>query len=81
MPKYLDASSQNFKITGTAKVLADVDTLVISERLAGKSRKDTPKLIDEFAGISSITATIRPMWKRSFPENPSKIHVETVVNE
>ena len=81
LPEGLDAGNQSFKITGTAKVLADIDTLVISERLAGKSRKDTPKLIDEFAGISSITATIRPMWKRSFPENPSKIHVETVVGE
>jgi hypothetical protein len=32
--------------------------------------------MDEFAGIVSVKAAIRPIWKRSFPNNPSKIYVQ-----
>lgn len=66
----------NLEISGQAQVLADLDTNLISEKLAGIPRKDTPKLMNEFAGISSITAAIRPVWKQSFPKNPTKISVK-----
>lgn len=68
-------------LRGKAKTWAEVDPSKISERVAGISRKDTPKLIDEFAGISSIKVTIRPIWKQSFPADSSKIHVKTLTSQ
>lgn len=79
MPTDLGSNTDlNLQISGQVKVLADIDTDLISQRLLGAPKKDVAKLIDEFAGISSITAAIRPIWKLSFPENPSKIYVQTV---
>jgi len=76
-------TGQKIEITiiGNAKILADISTNVISEKLVGIPKKNVVRLIDEFPGIKSITATIRPIWKQSFPENPSKIHVESSENK
>jgi hypothetical protein len=57
-------------------LVAEVDTDLVGQRLVGLSRKEVTKLMDEFAGISSIKVSIRPIWKQSFPENPLKIKVK-----
>lgn len=67
-----------FRISGKAQILADINTDLVSQKLAGMSRREITKLLDEFAGISSITTTIRPIWKQSFPKNPLKINVKMV---
>ena len=69
----------NIQVSGQAKFWADIDTGLISQRLVGVGKKEAAKLVDEFAGISTVIATIRPMWKRSFPQDPSKISVQTVM--
>lgn len=79
MPDSLETNDKiNLQIKGLVKVSADIDASVISQKLLGAPKGDAAKLMDEFAGISSITATIRPIWKQSFPKNPSKIYVQTV---
>ena len=70
----------NLQIGGQATIVADIDTNIISQRLLGAPKGDARKLMDEFAGILSITATVRPVWKQSFPKNPSKIYVQTTIN-
>ena len=67
------------QINGTAKVLAHIDTDVIKERVLGAPKGDAGKLMDEFTGISSVTATLRPVWKRSFPDNLSKIYIKVTI--
>lgn len=67
-----------FKVSGLATVSAEIDTEAVKEKLLGAPKKAAGSLIDEFAGISSVTATIRPVWKQSFPDNPVKIHVQVV---
>ena len=69
------------EITGKVRVWADIDISLINGKLLGTSKKEVAGLIDEFAGISSITATIRPIWKQSFPKDPSKIHVKTITDK
>ncbi len=71
----------NLQIKGKAKVWADINTDIISQRLLGIPKKEVAKLMDEFAGISSIKAAVRPIWKQSFPKNPMKIYVQTAENE
>lgn len=67
------------KVKGKTTILADIDTEMIGQKLVGAPKKDAAKLIDEFAGISSVKATIKPMWKQSFPANLSKIRVQTTL--
>ena len=80
-PDNLDAIGKiDLKISGKAKVSADIDTSLINQKLVGAPKKAAGNLMDEFAGISSIRATVRPIWKQSFPEDAAKIHVQ-IVNE
>lgn len=79
VPNNLDTGEKiDLVITGKVNILADIDTSMINQKLLGAPKKDAAKLMDEFAGILSITATIRPVWKQSFPQDSSKIHVQTV---
>lgn len=71
---YSGSGKIDIEVAGEAKITADLSTESISERLSGKPRKDAALLIDEFKGVSSVRTTVRPMWKRSFPDNPLKIH-------
>lgn len=77
-PTKLEAGVKiDIEISGNVKFLAEIDTDLITQRLVGMGRKEAGKLTEEFPGISGVTTTIRPMWKRTFPENPSKISVKT----
>jgi hypothetical protein len=64
------------KVKGKATILAEIDTNIIGQKLVGAPKGDAAKLIDEFTGISSVRAIIRPIWKQSFPSNPLKISVQ-----
>lgn len=75
-PDNLDTGNNlSLQINGKAKVLADIDTNIIGQRLLGAPKGDVAKLMDEFAGISNIRSAIRPIWKQTFPSNSSKIYV------
>jgi hypothetical protein len=82
IPKDLEnAGKIDLQITGTTKVWAKIDTNAINQRLLGAPKKDAAKLMDEFAGISGITSTIRPIWKQTFPKDSFKIYVRTASAE
>lgn len=76
-PDDLETSEKiNLQTSGKISILADINTVPISQRLQGAPKKEAAKLIDEFAGISRVTSILRPIWKQSFPKDLSKIHVE-----
>jgi len=80
-PDDLDTGGKiNLQINGKAKILASIDVNIINQKLLGAPKKEAANLMSEFAGISSLTATIRPIWKQSFPDSSSKIHVRTIDN-
>lgn len=64
-------------IKGEAKLIADIDLEDIKNRLIGANKKEAANIVDEFGGISSIKVTLRPIWKRSFPGDASKITIQT----
>ncbi len=66
----------NLRFEGNATAIAKVDKEVIKTALAGISRVSTSETMVKFKGIESIRAIIRPMWKKSFPDNPEKIYVD-----
>lgn len=57
-----------------AKAKIDPETLISA--LAGAKRSSIPTIIDSLVGIESLKASIRPSWKRSFPERPDKIYID-----
>lgn len=81
-PKSLETGEKiNLQIKGKTTVLASIDTNTINQRLSGAPKKEVAKLMIDLTGISSITAAIRPIWKQSFPKDPSKIRVEISQNK
>ncbi|MEK7635422.1 MAG: hypothetical protein AAB446_03270 [Patescibacteria group bacterium] len=82
LPENLETNGKiNLQIKGLAKIWADIDVNSISQKLLGAPKQDASKLLDEFAGISTITSTIRPIWKQTFPKDSAKIHVKTTLNQ
>lgn len=81
-PESLETGEKiNLQIKGRVTVLASIDTNTINQRLLGAPKKEVAKLMIDLAGISSITAAIRPVWKQYFPKDPSKIRVEISQNK
>ncbi len=82
LPDNLETNDKmSLQIKGKVKVWAQIDTAAISQRLLGVPKKDAAKLLDEFVGIESLTSTVRPVWKQSFPKDSNKIHVQITGNE
>ena len=71
----------SLQLKGEIDIWANIDTTAISQKLVGAPKGDVQKVMDEYAGISSITAAIRPVWKQTFPQNTSKIRVETKLDK
>ncbi len=65
----------DLEIEGKIVLFAKIDQELLAEKLLGVSRKDVDQIIKGFSGIDSVVASIRPTWKTSFPQNPSKIKV------
>lgn len=72
-----EGENLTLRIKGKVSVWADIDTKMITEKLLGAPKENLQNIMNEYKGISSITAIIRPIWKKSFPKNSSKIHVKT----
>lgn len=76
-----DGGKISLQINGEVSVWANIDTTAISKKLIGAPKSDVQKVMDEYAGISSITAAISPVWKQTFPGDSSKIRVQTVIGK
>lgn len=82
MPNDLKTGEKlNLQISGKVRIWTSIDINLINQKLLGAPKKEAAKLMDEFAGISTITATIRPVWKQSFPNDPLKIHVQAIYHK
>lgn len=80
-PEDVDFTTRiNLEIKGLAKVIAQINTQEIGERLIAAPKKEAGNLINDVPGIVSVTATIRPMWKQTFPSDSSKIEIKTSPN-
>lgn len=63
-------------VEGAATIFAYVDVDAVVAKLSGIEKKNINSLIESMPNISSMKVTLRPVWKQSFPENPSKIEVK-----
>ncbi len=64
-----------FLAKGTAKAKYLIDSEAIKLELAGKNETVVKFLKEAYPSIADIDASIEPIWRDRFPENPDKIKV------
>ena len=75
------ADKISLQIKGETKIWADINNDLIKQKLLGAPKNEVQKIMDEFIGISSITSTIKPMWKKTFPKDSPRIHIQTAYDQ
>jgi len=70
-----DSKSIKFKLTGEPVITWILDEEAIKNALVGVTRKEFESILTEFTGVGSGKATIRPLWKKTFPKTSSKIKI------
>lgn len=71
-----DIAQVRFQVVGDPIFIGKIDTKSIQSSLVGKDKKDFGKIIVGERNIGNAEATIRPMWKTTFPMDSSKITVK-----
>jgi len=68
-----------FALTGNVEVVWVVDEELLKEKLAGTPKKNFQEILSEFPYIERAKASLRPFWKRTFPNETKHIKVEQVL--
>lgn len=69
----------SFKLLGRPQIVWTYDVEQLKEDLAGGSQTALNSVLGGYPAIEKANATIRPFWKRSFPDNPEDINIEEVI--
>lgn len=70
------------QLSGRAILVWQFDSSAFKQELLGKKRSELEQVRQMFApAIVRADASIRPFWQGSFPSDPEKIRVETVLEE
>lgn len=70
------------KFSGDVNMVWSYDSEAILNGVAGYDKSIINSVIESNKNyVSEITATIRPMWKNTFPENPKKIKIVDTVRD
>jgi len=72
--------SLSFVLSGTGKIIWTIDEDALKKELGGKPKKGFQEVLAAFPHIERAEASIKPFWKRKFPEDPDKIKIENTLN-
>ena len=70
----------DFSLKGQPDLLWQIDVDAIKHALVSTPKQSFNVTLSEFPTVERAKATIRPFWKRSFPEDPKKINVDIIEN-
>jgi hypothetical protein len=70
-----ESQSIKFKLVGEPTVTWIIDEEAVKNSLIGATRKEFDNKLAEFPGVDTGRATIRPLWKKTFPKSSDKIKV------
>jgi len=73
-PSLLEGFS--FVLSGSGIVVWEFDDTRLREDLAGKHRSDVDTVLSGYPSIKTAEISLRPFWRRSFPENTDSITIE-----
>jgi hypothetical protein len=65
-------------LTGSAKLVWNVDMNLVKSAIAGKNKADFSLLLKPFTGIQTSRAEVSPPWRKVFPEDVGKISIEVI---
>jgi len=71
--------SFNFVLSGSPRIVWEVDQVAFKKSLAGISKSSISTVILSYPSVRKMEADIKPFWKGSFPDNPDSIIVEEVL--
>lgn len=74
-PVNADDESFSFTLSGTAPLVYTVDPSRIAAAISGKSRSEAEIALTSYPEVKRAIITLRPFWRKSFPEDPSSISV------
>lgn len=65
-----------FTLAGTAELVYTVDESRIAAAVAGKTRSAAEVAISNYPEVKRAVITLKPFWRKAFPQDPSSIAVE-----
>lgn len=71
----------DFQLSGNAHLIWQFDEADLKQDLAGRNKDALPTILSGYEGIDKAEVSLRPFWKRSFPDNVEKIKVEQRLEE
>lgn len=80
-PAPSDTESLSFSLAGDVRIVSLVDAPGLADALRGQPKSDVAKTLSSFPAIEKVDVTLRPFWRRSFPEKAGKIKIEVVESE
>ena len=80
-PDLLAGDRVDFRISGTATLLWSTDELALINDLLGKSKSEISTILRNYPTIRMANATVRPLWRRTFPDQPEKITIKKLKTE
>lgn len=66
----------SFSVTGEAMAVWRTDEVALKADLIGKHKREIPSILHNYPTVLSATATIRPFWKSSFPNDSARISIK-----
>ncbi|MBI2674072.1 MAG: hypothetical protein HYX23_02210 [Candidatus Zambryskibacteria bacterium] len=72
----LSSNKISFSVRGETTIEWNVDEVALKADLLGRSKQDLPSILNNYPTVAKATATIRPFWKSSFPENGADIFLK-----
>ena len=73
-----DDEKFSFTLSGTAAIVSSIEPSRISAAIAGKSRAEAELILKQYPEVEEAVLILRPFWRSVFPDDPSKISVETL---
>ncbi|MDO8569405.1 MAG: hypothetical protein Q7R89_01310 [bacterium] len=72
----LSSDEIKFSVKGDAVIVWRIDEVALKTDLIGRHKRDIPSILNNYPTITSATATIRPFWKSSFPDDSANIFLK-----
>lgn len=67
-----------FKFIGTADIVWGINKNLLVDSIAGKNKNGFNEIIATYPSVDKAKATIRPFWKKVFPEDSENITVRII---
>ncbi len=68
-----------FTINGQVRLMKTFDSNSLKREIAGNPKKNLHNILSSYPAIEKAQSSIKPFWKRSFPEKEERIEIEILL--